>query len=171
MDLTILSHIWNHIVESNTLNFIIFVGLFALIFKKININGIIASVHSKIIKVLDEADKERVEALEKLTNAEKAVENLAEDLKLIVKDAEKSAEIISNKIMDEAKSQVGTIEANATKIIEAEEKQLIAKLTKSTSFASVETAQKHIQNVLAQTPTLHEKYINESIEELDRLNF
>lgn len=171
MDLTILSHIWNRIVESNTFNFIIFIVLFALIFKKINIKGLINSLHSKIIKVLDDADKEREEALGKLTNAEKAVENLAEDLKGIVSDAQKSAETISNKILEEAEKQIKTIESNATKIIEAEEKQLIAELTKSTSIASVETAKNNIQNVLTQTPTLHEKFINESIEELDRLNF
>lgn len=171
MDLTILSNIWNRLVESNTFNFIIFIALFALIFEKINIKGIIISLHAKIIKVLEDTDKERVEALEKLTKAEKSVENLAEDLKVIVIDAEKSAETISNKILNEAKNQVETIEANATKIIEAEEKQLIAKLTKTTSVASVETATNNIQSVLTQTPTLHEKFINESIEELDRLNF
>lgn len=171
MDLTILSHIWNRIVESNAFNFVIFVVLFALIFKKINIKGLIDSLHTKIIKVLDDTDKEREEALAKLSNAEKAVENLAEDLKVILNDAQKSAEVIGNKILEEAKKQVETIESNATKVIEAEEKQLIAKLTKSTSVASIEAAKTNIQNVLTQTPILHEKFINESIEELDRLNF
>lgn len=171
INLTTISHIWQIIVESNIFNFIIFVLAFAWIFKKINLKGIIHSLQEKIIKILDEVKKEKEEALDKLTQAEKAVENLDEELKVIVEDAQKSAEVISNKILTEAQKQVESIELNATKVIEAEEKLLISELAKNTSKASVEVAKSHIEKTLAEVPTLHEKYINESIDELDRLNF
>lgn len=171
LNLETITRIWNVIVESNTFNFIVFVAIIALILKKININGIITSLQEKIIKILDEAKKEREIAKEKLLNAEKAVGNLGNELKILVNEAEKSAETISKKIISEAEKQLTDIETNAKKVIEAEEKFLISKLTKSVSKASVETAKSHIQNVLEQTPSLHEKYINDSIKELDRLNF
>lgn len=158
-------------MESNTFNFIIFLALFGLIFKKVNITGAINSLQAKIIKFIDDAKKEKDEAEAKLSTAENEVANLSEELKVIVEDAKKSAEVIGSKILDEAKKQVENIEANAIKVIDAEEKQLIAKLSKSTSKASVEVAKNHIQNVLEETPTLHEKFINESIDDLDRLNF
>lgn len=167
----IISHIWNIIVESNTFNFIIFIALFGLIFKKINIKGIIDSLHMKVVKILDDAKKEKEEAENKLLQAEKAIENLSEELGVIVEDAKKSAEVIGNKILTEAQKQIENIEANAVKVIDAEEKLLVSNLTKTTSKASVEMAKSHIEKVLEQTPSLHEKYINESIEELDRLNF
>lgn len=166
-----ISKIWNIIVESNTFNFIVFALIVAWIFKKIDIKNMISSLQQKIIKILDEVRKEHEDAKNELLNAEKAIENLEDELKNIVDDAHKSAEVISNKILDEAKKQIEGIEANAKKVIEAEEKLLISKLTRSTSQASVEAAKSHIKNVLEQTPTLHEKYINESIDELDRLNF
>ncbi|MFA7659379.1 MAG: ATP synthase F0 subunit B [Candidatus Gastranaerophilaceae bacterium] len=175
VDLSIISRIWTIIVESNTFNFILFALIFVWIFKKIDIKNIINSLQQKIIKILDEAKKEKEEAQNQLFQAEKSVENLPAELKIIVNDAEKSAEVISKKILTEAEKQIESIESNATKIIDAEEKLLVSNLTKSTSRASVEAAKSHIENVLEQTPSLHEKYINESIneldKELDRLNF
>lgn len=171
MDLTAISNIWKIIVESNIFNFVIFILIFAWIFKKINVKGIIHSLQAKIVKILDEVKREKEEALEKLAQAEKAVENLGEELQIIVDDAQKSAGVISEKILTEAQKQIESIELNATKVIEAEEKLLVSQLTKSTSQASVEVAKSHIEQTLAQTPSLHEKFINESIDELDRLNF
>lgn len=171
MDLTAISNIWKIIVESNIFNFVIFILIFAWIFKKINVKGIIHSLQAKIVKILDEVKREKEEALDKLAQAEKAVENLGEELKIIVDDAQRSAGVISEKILTEAQKQVESIELNATKVIEAEEKLLVSQLTKSTSQASVEVAKSHIEKTLAETPSLHEKFINESIDELDRLNF
>lgn len=170
MDLSSLSKIWNVIVMSNTFNFVIFVAILAWIFKKINVGAMITSLQEKIIKIIEDAKREKAEALNMLANAEKSVANLGEELETIVGDAEKSAEVISKKIMSEAEKQLLSIELNTTRVIEAEEKMLISKLTKSTSATSVEVAKAHIKKVLEQTPSLHEKYINESINELDRLS-
>lgn len=165
-----LLRIWNVIVESNTFNFIIFLFLFALIFKKINLKAIIESIHQKIVKLLEETEKNHEEAYQNLISAEQAIENLGEELNTIITEAEKSAKVISEKILIEAKKQLEDIESNAEKIIDAEEKMIVSKLTKNTSHASVELAKLHTKKVLEETPTLHEKYINESIDELDRLN-
>ncbi len=170
-NLETISHIWNTIVKSNTFNFIIFTLILIWIFKKIDFKKIIATLQEKIIKLINEAKNNKEEADNLLFSAEKTVKNLGEELKVIVEDATKSAEVISNKILTEAKNQIENIEANAKKIIAAEEKLLISKLTKNTSQNSVEVAKTNVKNILSQTPTLHEKYINESIDELDRINF
>lgn len=171
IDLSTITHIWNIIVKSNTFNFIIFVLILAWIFKKIDVKGMISSLQIKILEMIEAAKKTKEEAKGQLLNAEKAVENLGQELKVIIDDATRSAEIVSEKILSEAEKQIANIENNAKKVIEAEEKLLIAKLTQSTSKASVEAAKSHITNVLRQAPTLHEKYIDESINELDRLSF
>ena len=171
MDVSTISNIWNTIVQSNTFNFIIFVAILGWVVVKIDVKSIIASLQQKILKLIDDAKKEKEIAEDSLRNAEKAIENLEHELTVIVKEAEKSAEVIGSKILTEAKKHVDNIKENAQKVIAAEEKLLISKLTKNTSHASVETAKSHIQNVLVQSPEMHEKYINESIDELDRLNF
>lgn len=171
IDMATISRIWGTIVESNTFNFVIFVAIIALVLKKAKIGDAIVALQQKIIKIIEEAKKNRDDAHSEFLQAEKAVENLGADLKEIVSDAENSAKVLGEKILNEAKKQVEDIENNAKKVIEAEEKLLISNLSKQTSKQSVEAAKSHITNVLTETPTLHEKYINESIDELDRLNF
>lgn len=166
-----LQQIWNIIVESNTFNFIIFAAIIFWIFRKINVKGIIDSLHLKIVEMIESAKKNKEEAHQKLKEVEKSVENLPSELDLMIKEAKTSAHSIGEKILDDAKKQVEGISSNAKKIIDAEEKRVTAILTKMASKASVEQAKTHITNLLVKTPELHEKYINESIEELDRLNF
>lgn len=171
MNISTISNIWDIIVKSNLFNFIVFVLILAWVFKKIDVASMIKSLQDKIIKIIDEVKKNHKDAKENLLSAEKSIEHLEEELEVIVKDAQKSADVISDKILTEAKKQLESIEFNAQRIIDAEEKMLISNLAKNTSKASIEHAQSHIKNTLAQTPSLHEKYINESIDELDRLNF
>jgi len=130
----------------------------------------LSGFQKKIADLLEAAKNEKDEAIGALNNAEKAVVNLDSELNTILNEAEKSAEVIGEKILTEAKKQIESIEANAIKVIEAEEKLLISKLTKSTSKASVQIAKSHVEKVLQETPTLHDKYIDESIDELDRLS-
>jgi F0F1-type ATP synthase membrane subunit b/b' len=170
-DLSVIPKIWSTIVESNIFNFVIFIWLFALIFKKIKLKEIIHSLQKKIVEILNNAKKTGEEAQNELLNAQKSVENLESELEIIFEDAKKSAEVIGDKILSEAQKQIENIEANAVKVINAEEKLITSNLTKSTSKISVEMAKTHIKNTLQQTPSLYEKYINESIDDLDRLSF
>jgi F0F1-type ATP synthase membrane subunit b/b' len=171
INLQTILNIWDVIIKSNTFNFIIFVLILAWIMKKIDLGGIITILQQKIIKLIEDAKKEKENSLIKLSQAEESVKTLAEELNTIIEEAEKSAEVMSEKLLDEAKKQIEIIEFNAKKVIEAEEKFLKSTLAKNTSKASVDAAKSHIKNTLKETPSLHEKYINDSIEELDRLNF
>lgn len=164
-----LSHIWNTLVMSNTFNFIIFVLIIAFVIKKIDVASIITTLQEKIKQLIENAKKAKEEALNKLKDAEKAVENIESEVHIILDDAHKTSKILSEKIIEDAKKQVENIELNAKKIIEAEEKVLHASLIKKTSKASLEVATKHIKDTLKQNADLHDKYINESIDELDRL--
>lgn len=166
-----IQHIWNIIVESNALNFIFFAAVFIWIFKKINLKAIINSLHAKIIEAIEAAKNSREEAYANLTKTEKSVKNLPQELETMIKDAQITAHTIGEKILDDAKKHVESIGANTKKIIDAEEKMIVSKLTRKASAASVEAAKNRITDSLVSSPELHEKYINESIEELDRLNF
>ncbi len=101
-DLSNILHIWDVIVKSNTFNFIIFVLIIAWVFKKIDVKGMISSLQIKILEMIEAAKKTKEEAKDQLLNAEKAVENLGQELKIIIDDATRSAEIVSEKILSEA---------------------------------------------------------------------
>jgi len=164
-------HIWNVFVTSNLFNFVVFIAIFAWIFKKFDLKGMLTGLQKKVSDLIEAAKREKAEATQELKKAETAVANLETELTVIVKEAQKSAEFISDKILKEAAAQIESIESNAVKVIDAEEKLLVSTLSKSASKASIAVAKSHIEKVLAETPTLQEKYINESIDELDRLNF
>lgn len=166
-----VSHIWNIFVQGNFLNFTLFVLFFAWVFKKIHFGTIAKNLQKSIADKVEVAKKSKDDSVSELRVANKAVENIEAEISEIMSDAKKSAKVISEKIKNEAEKQVLSIEQNAQKVIDAEEKMLIAKLTKKTSKASVEIAKNQIVKALNENPALHEKYINDSIEELDRLNF
>lgn len=171
MSFSLIAKIWNLIVESNVFNFIFFIAFFVWVFKKVNISAMITNLQQKIVNVIDLAKKEKEQSVVALNSAEDSVKNLENDLKVILDEAEKSAEVMSEKISAETEKQIENIELNSKKVIEAEEKFLTSSLIKIASKNSVENAKNKILNQLVQSPELHEKYINESIDELDRLKF
>lgn len=168
---TSISHIWQVFVSSNTFNFVIFASIIVLIMKKINIAGIINSLHENIVKAIENAKAAKEEAKKQLSEVEKSVENLPQELKSIIEDAARSAEVISEKLLKDAQKQVEHIESNAVKVIDAEGKMLVSKLTNKVSKASIEVAKSHITATLEQDKSLHDKYIDESIDSLDKLKF
>jgi|SRR5574344_30610 F-type H+-transporting ATPase subunit b len=166
-----IAHIWNIIVNSNTFNFIIFVAILVWIFQKINIKKIIASLQESIIEKINQAKEIKEKALNDLKNTEKSVENLASEIKEFKDNAEQNAEKIAGKILEDAEKQVVSIENNAKKVIEAEENKLVSILTKDTAKASISSAEKKIISELKNDLGLHQKYIDDSIDELERLSF
>jgi len=169
--ITKISHIWQIIVSSNTLNFVIFIMCFVWLFKKIDMKGMISSLHEKIVTTIELAKIKKEEASKRLNEVEQKVKSLPEELESIIVDAKKGAEIIEKKLLEDVLKQAEGIKTNAQRVIEAEEKMLASKLTYKASKASVKIATNHIHKTLESNPALHEKYINESIDSLDRLNF
>lgn len=166
-----LLYIWTKIIMSNTFNFIIFAAILVYIFKKINIGEIIKGLQAKTIQLIESAKAALNKAILDFKKAEEEVKNVPQDINKMITNAENTAEILSKKILEDGKKQVEAIRKNTQNIIEAEEKKLSSEILKKASKASVETAKTHIQNTLTFNPKLHEKYINESIDALDRLNF
>ena len=61
------------------------------------------------------------------------------------------------------------IEKNIDKVVSIEEKKISNLLTEKTSLASIELAKQHIEKMLEQNPELHNKFIQNSIDELDKV--
>ncbi len=164
-----LVNFWNLIVESNTFNFIVLILIFAILFKKINISSVIEKIRDEIVNTIENAKKEQENAKNKLLNAEKAIENIDDEIKQKLNEASKRAEDMSKQILDNTDLRLKLIEKNIERVVNAEEKTLSAKMTEKTLKTSVELAKKQIINMLESNPDMHNKYIDESIENLDRV--
>ena len=79
---------------------------------------------------------------------------------------EKIKQDVINTINNE---KVDLIEKNISRVISAEEKTLSAQMTQKTLDASIELAKQHIKSLLKDNMDLHNKFIDESIDSIDRV--
>lgn len=164
-----LANFWNIIVKSNTFNFAVLLLIFAILFKKLNVSAIVEKIKQDIINTINSAKAERENAKNKLYDAQKSIENIEEEIKQRLDEASLRGEVIAGQISANTDEQVKLIEKNISRVINAEEKTLSAKITEKTLKASIELAKQHIKNTLANNPELHNKFIDESIDNIDRV--
>ena len=164
-----LLDIWNFIVHSNTFNFIVMVLLLVWIVKKFNIKNALEVMKNNIIDSIEKSKQEKESASKTLNEANDAVKNLDSEINARITQAEEQGKNLAKQILTEADKKVKQIENNIERVVEAEEKTISSKLTSKTVKASVELSKNHIINLLKTNPELHEKFINESIEEIDRI--
>lgn len=157
---------WNAILESNTFNFAILLLIFAILYKKLNVSNTIDNLKSEIIKRIEDAKNERLNAIQRLKNAQVSVENLDDEIKSQLSEATQKAENLSKQIYECTDKKLKQINLNTQKIIEGEEKTLSAKLNEKVLKSAVEVAKARIIAELEANPNLHEKFISESIGEI-----
>lgn len=164
-----LANIWNMIVQTNTFNFAILVLIFAVIFRKIKLGEVLENLKEEIVKAIKNAEEEKARAKNELAEAKKSIKHLDEDIQAAISSANSRAEQIASQILVNTQKEIDLIKSNIDKIIKAEEKTISTTLADKTAKASIALAKNHIISVLEDQPELHEKYINESINELDRI--
>ena len=164
-----LANFWNIIVKSNTFNFAALLLIFAILFKKLNVSALVEKIKQDIINTINNAKAERENAKNKLYDAQKSIEHIEEEIKQRLDEASLRGEGIAKQIAANADEQVKLIEKNISRVINAEEKTLSAKITEKTLKASIELAKQHIKNTLVNNPELHNKFIDESIDNIDRV--
>ena len=164
-----LANFWNIIVESNTFNFVVLLIIFAILCKKMNVANGVEKIKQGIINSINSAKEEQERAKEKLKNAEKSIENIDNDIAKQLESASQRGEGFANQILANTEFKVQQIEKNAKRVIEAEEKTLSAEMTGKTLNSSIELAKKHIIATIENNPELHNKFIDESIENIDRI--
>lgn len=167
MDLIL--HIWNKIVSTNTFNFIVMAVLLYWIFKKVDIMKLLENSRQKVIDSIETSKAEKALAHKKLADANEQVKNLDKEVAEQLSLAEKQGDDLSKNILADKEKRITSIEENVGRAIHSEEKTISARLTRKTAQAAVLTAENHIKNVLKNSPQMHNRYIEESIAELDRI--
>ena len=134
-----------------------------------NVANGVEKIKQGIINSINSAKEEQERAKEKLKNAEKLIENIDNDIAKQLEYASQRGEGLANQILANTEFKVQQIEKNAKRVIEAEEKTLSAEMTGKTLNSSIELAKRHIIATLENNPELHNKFIDESIENIDRI--
>lgn len=158
------------IIESNTLNFIIVFLILSIIVYKLNIGKKIDIMKTEIKNYVDESTNEKETAEKELEKINNTVKKLPDEINKIKNSAKNSVESFSKKIEAEIKEKMLDIDNNANRIMNYETKKFKSKLSGILSEASITLAQDNAINQLENTPELHNKYIYEAIDEIDRIN-
>ena len=161
--------IWTLIVKSNAFNFLILLGLIIFAIKFFKVGSLIEKACTKVKETVENSDLEKENSKVELQKANETMKNIANEVKEIFDNAQKSAELMGEKILKDADLQAKSIEQNAKKVMEFESKKVALNLTQKTALASLEVAKNHIKNTLKEKPQYHNDFIQKSIDELDRL--
>lgn len=167
--ITALTNIWNIIVETNTFNFIVFAVIVIFICAKINLPKIISELQQKIEKSVNESTKAKSDSENNLKIAENKMKKVPQEVENIISEAKQTAMIMSEQIMEKGKEQIEIIENNAQKVIENDIAKTKRNLTNFTAKTSLELLKNNITIKLYKDKKLHQKYIDEAIDELEGL--
>jgi len=136
---------------------------------KLNFKQKIEDLRTEIKTYVETAENEKTQAEKKLFEIKDKVSKLPDEIECIKKSAEKSTVNIASKIHSEIEEQKQDISNNAQRIFNLETKKFKAKLNTLLSEKSIELAQENALNQLNSNKDLHNKYIDNAIDELDRI--
>ena len=156
--------------KTNLFNFIIFVAIFALIFKKIKISKKLDDAANSVAVVISDSVQTKEKSEEHLKEVEEIVANVSEEIKQIVEKSNDNAKLVGEKIIEDANITVENIKQNSEKLVENKSVLLKNDILQRASLASVEVAKKHIINELNNNQDLHHKLIDESINTLEGMD-
>ena len=161
--------IWTLILKSNLFNFAIMLAILFFVIKKLDLCQKLDDAILKVKEKIEESELANKNSIEELKQASEKTENLQQEIEEIEQKGIENISNLENKIALETKEEIDAIKKNAQKAIIAHEKEISSNLSKKTILASLEVAKKHVINLLNQNPEYHRKFIEESIEELNRL--
>lgn len=160
---------FKYLASSNTINFIIMVAILAFILKKMNLGAAFDSSISKVDSAIKKSDKEKENSEELLTKAQAAIDKLPQDIEELEREAVSKAEVFKTQIEASTQKAILGIHQNIDRALAIEEKKISNLMTGKTIKASIELAKINIEELLAKNPELHGKFIEESLDELDKV--
>lgn len=161
---------YENILHSNIINFTVMIAFFAFLIAKLKLGEKISSARHAVKEKIETSDGLKVEAEDNFKRVLKSVENLPAEIKSILEDAKKTVSGLKEKVRGEIEEAKASLEANAEKIIGAEISGANNDVKKEMSAKSVEKAREKLKQALGADSTLHRKFIENSISELEGLN-
>jgi len=162
------ANLWNIILESNTFNFVVLLVILVIVMHKLHISDKLEDIKHEIIDRIEKSKQAKEDAAYSLADAKSKIEHLEEDIEAKISIANTQAHNVGETIKEAAEHKIKQIENNVKKVIESEEKTIITRLNDETSSISLKLAEQLIRERLKQEPNLHDRYISESIEELEK---
>ena len=157
------------LAESNTINFIIMLVILAVIVVKLNLKTSLNSSVEHVETTIKNSDTAKQDSELTLSKSKTAIEKLPQDIKNLEKEAELKADVFKAQIEETAQKEILGFQKSIDRALSIEEKKISNLLQGKTIISSIETAKNNICTALSQNPQLHEKFIEESLDELEKV--
>lgn len=158
---------FEYIGRTNLFNFVIFLAVFIIIFKKADLSSKLESAKKAIENHIEDSKQKKAESESHLRGIEEKVSHIEEEIDGIIKKSEQNAKLVGEKIIEDANHTVESIKDNSKKLVENKSALLKNDILKRASEASIEVARNHIVNELNNNYDLHQRLIDESLEALN----
>lgn len=158
------------LAESNTINFIIMLGILAVIVIKMNLKASMDISISNVADIIKKSDDAKSESITKLEKSKAEIEKLPTDIENLKKEAKVKADVFKKQIENSSSEEISNIKNSVSRVMSIEEKKISNDLQKKTIEESILMAEKNIKKMLSENSDLHRQFIQESLDELDKVN-
>ena len=164
-----MSNLIQILIQSNTLNFLIVLLILGFIIKKLNIGTKVDCIKGEIEAFVESSEKERKQSEQNLTRINDKLAKLPAVIERIKRSTENNIKNIEANVQKKTEIQKQDISKNAERLFKLETKKFKTGLTNLLSEKSVDLAKENAINQLKENPLLHNKYIDNAIDEIDRI--
>lgn len=155
------------ILHTNIINFIIVIYILRLVFKKANLGALLDKLAEEVKNSIDKSNADAKKAMDEYKNAEDFVKDTEYLQKQIKKQAKLSIENITKRIEEKTTNQQNELKQHLHKVFDSQTKEFKNLTYKSIFEASVALAKEEVLKRL--DDNMHKKLINTSIDELDKI--
>ncbi len=159
--------LFEKILSTNLINFLIVVLTLVWIIKKVNISSLIENLASEIKLKVEESSKSAALSIDEYKKTKKQNSSIPQLKEQIIDGAKKNAEDLKEKINQKTLNQKEGLQKNLEKTIESQKEKYKSLTKKEIYSACVSLAQVELQKKL--DLELQKKLINISINDLDRI--
>ena len=157
------------LLKSNAVNFIIMIVLLAWLIKKANLATALDKSIEKIKESIKTSEDVKTEAQKLFDSEKKLIDRLPNDLKDLERNAKDKVKVFEKTIIGNTQKSIKNIESSVDRAIEVEEDKISNLMKDATALSSIEVAKDYLQNLLNSNPELHNQFIQNSLEELDKV--
>lgn len=162
-------NILKELATSNTINFAIMAILLGVIIKKLHLSTAFEKSIEAIKNQISNSETEKANSSKILGKNKDLIEKLPNELEEMEKTSQSKLTAFEEKIEDNTRKTIENLVLATDRIKTIEEKKVSNLLTQSTSKEALELAKNRIYELLEKNPEMHNDFIQQSIDELDKV--
>jgi len=161
--------LFEYLAKSNTINFLIMAYILYWIVKKIDTKSMFEKSVKNIQDSIKQSETEKENSKNLLQDAKNTMDKLPKQIEEIEKFNEQKTQTFKKQLEESSDAAIKNISKNIEKVFAIEEKKISNEITSETVSDSIEQSKQNIIEMLKNKPELHYKFIEKSLDELDRV--